>query len=232
MTIRVAIVDDQELVRLGLRMVLQAADGIEVVGEASDGDEAVALVESGAPDVVLMDVRMPRMNGVEATRQVVGHRPSVRVLVLTTFDVDEYAFDAIRAGAAGFLLKDVRGAELVDAVAAVARGDAVMSPRITRALVDAYAATPPAHAAPDPVPVDDLTERERQVVIAVARGLSNREIASELFVSETTVKSHVANILAKLNLRNRIHVVIYAYERDLVRRDGGVDSVGFRSIGP
>lgn len=220
MTIRVAIVDDQELVRLGLRMVLQAADGIEVVGEAADGDEAAALVESCAPDVILMDVRMPRMNGVEATRQVVAHRPSVRVLVLTTFDVDEYAFDAIRAGAAGFLLKDVRGAELVDAVVAVARGDAVMSPRITRALVDAYAATPPARTAPAPVPVDDLTERERQVVVAVARGLSNREIASELFVSETTVKSHVANILAKLNLGNRIHVVIYAYERDLVRRDG------------
>ncbi|MGC4935584.1 response regulator transcription factor [Gordonia sp. DT30] len=223
MTIRVALVDDQELVRMGLRMILDEADGIEVVGEASDGEQAVALVDTCRPDVVLMDVRMPLVDGVEATRRVVAHAPQVAVLVLTTFDLDEYAFAAIRAGAAGFLLKDVRGADLVAAVAAVARGDAVVSPRITRALLDTFVATPDATATDGGsagAGVDVLTDREQEVVAAVARGLSNQEIAAELYVSETTIKSHVAHILAKLDLRNRIHVVIYAYEHGLAGRRG------------
>lgn len=216
MTIRVALVDDQELVRRGLAMILGAAADIEVVGSADDGDEVTALIDRCHPEVILMDVRMPRVDGVAATRAAMAHDPSVRVLVLTTFDLDDYAFAAIRAGAAGFLLKDVRGPELVAAVTAVARGDAVMAPRITRALVDAFVAGPQPDTAPAPRRIDALTAREHDVVAALARGLSNAEIARALFVSEPTVKSHVAAILAKLALPNRIHVVIYAYENGLV----------------
>jgi DNA-binding NarL/FixJ family response regulator len=231
--IRVLLVDDQELMRMGFSMVLAAEDGIEVVGEAADGAVAVAMARALEPDVVLMDVRMPGMDGIEATRRIVAERPEVRIIVLTTFDLDEYAFSGLRAGASGFLLKDVRPAELAAAIRAVAAGDAAVSPRVTRRLLELYATQ-----LPQPRQADDagagvgrdglgldgvglararLTPREWEVFEAIAGGLSNAEIAARLVVSETTVKSHVGAVLAKLGLRDRVQAVVYAYESGAVR---------------
>jgi len=220
MTIRVALVDDQDLVRTGFRMILEDLPDFEIVGEAADGAQAVRLVDSYRPDVTLMDIRMPIMDGVEATRRIISRDPSARVLILTTFDLDEYAFAALRAGASGFLLKDVPIRELAHAIHVIAAGDAVIAPRVTRLLLDTYAHQLPnitdgAHRTTPPG-LHRLTPREREVLLLVAAGLSNAEIATKLTVSETTAKSHVANILTKLDLPNRIHTVIYAYENGLV----------------
>jgi DNA-binding NarL/FixJ family response regulator len=222
--ISVLLADDQPLLRRGFRMILEAEDGVTVAGEAGDGAEAVELARRVRPDVVLMDIRMPGTDGIEATRRITAAEPGVRVLVLTTFDLDEYAFGALQAGASGFLLKDVRPHELVAAVRTVASGDAVVSPRVTRRLLEEYARQlPVADAGADADRADrypqlaSLTEREREVLAVVAQGLSNTEIAASLFVSETTVKSHVGRILAKLGLRDRVQIVVLAYESGLVR---------------
>jgi DNA-binding NarL/FixJ family response regulator len=225
MTISVLLVDDQPLLRSGFRMILEAEDDLVVVGEAGDGDEAVTLAEVASPDVVLMDIRMPNTDGIEATRRIVAEDPGVRVLALTTFDLDEYAFGAIRAGASGFLLKDVRPGELATAIRAVATGDAVVSPRVTRRLLEEYARRTRGDTdqVGDRCPeLSELTDRERDVLDAMARGLSNAEIAEQLYVSEATVKSHVGRILSKLGLRDRVQVVVLAYEIGLVRP--GIDS--------
>ena len=215
--IRVFLADDQELVRAGLAMVVDAQPDMRVVGEAGDGGEALAALAATGADVVLMDVRMPRMDGVEATRRLVARQPAVRVLVLTTFDLDEYAFAALRAGAGGFLLKDARPDDLLGAIRSVHRGDAVLAPSTTRRLLDRVARDLP-DAAAGPDRLDVLTERERQVLLEVAGGASNAEIAARLHLSETTVKTHVGHILAKLGLRDRVQAVILAYETGLVRR--------------
>jgi DNA-binding NarL/FixJ family response regulator len=220
MSISVLLADDQPLLRRGFRMILEAEGDLTVVAEAGDGDEAADLARRHTPDVVLMDIRMPGTDGIEATRRITAADPRVRVLVLTTFDLDEYAFGALRSGASGFLLKDVRPAELVAAIRTVAAGDAVVSPRITRRLLEEYAQVLPLSAAQreQAYPqLSALTEREREVLIAVAQGLSNGEIAARLYVSEATVKSHVGRILAKLGLRDRVQVVVLAYETGLVR---------------
>lgn len=221
MTIRVLLADDQELIRRGFRMILEEQADITVIGEAADGDEAVRLTADLQPDVVLMDVRMPGTDGIDATRRIVAEYPAARVLVLTTYDLDEYAFSALRYGASGFLLKDARPAELADAIRAVASGDAVVAPSVTRRLLDAFAGQLPDLRAnpgqPAPPGVDQLTERERDVLVQVADGLSNREIAAVLFVSEATVKSHLGRILSKLGLRDRAQVVVFAYQTGLVR---------------
>jgi DNA-binding NarL/FixJ family response regulator len=223
--ISVLLADDQPLLRRGFRMILEAEDGLAVTGEAGDGAEAVELARRVKPDVVLMDIRMPGTDGIEATRRITEAQPEVRVLVLTTFDLDEYAFGALRAGASGFLLKDVRPHELVTAVRTVASGDAVVSPRVTRRLLEEYAQQLPVadgdagagEGQADRYPqLASLTEREREVLAVVAQGLSNTEIAASLFVSETTVKSHVGRILAKLGLRDRVQIVVLAYESGLV----------------
>ncbi|KGM08964.1 response regulator transcription factor [Cellulomonas bogoriensis] len=218
--IRVLLVDDQALMRMGFRLVLEAEDDLEVVGEAGDGGTAVDQVRALAPDVVLMDVRMPGTNGIDATRQITAAHPGTRVLILTTFDLDEYAFAALRAGASGFMLKDARPTELVAAVRAVASGDAVVSPRVTRRMLEMFAGALPRPAAP---PADDqdprlasLTPREREVLVHVAEGASNGEIASRLQLSEATVKTHVGRILAKLAARDRVQAVVLAYETGLV----------------
>ena len=230
MTIRIVLADDQALLRKGFRMILEAEEDLEIVGEAADGADAVRLVELYRPDVVLMDVRMPVLDGIEATQAITaGATPGdeSRVLILTTFDLDEYAFSALRAGASGFLLKDVPPAELVAAIRTVARGDAVVSPRITRRLLEEYADQLPdlslgvgtsdgGDAAKNPA-LASLTDREREVLLAVADGLSNAEIAERLYVSEATVKSHVGRLLAKLGLRDRVQVVVFAFESGLVR---------------
>jgi DNA-binding NarL/FixJ family response regulator len=218
--ISVLLADDQPLLRRGFRMILEAEDGLTVVGEAGDGAEAIALARRCQPDVVLMDIRMPGTDGIEATRRITLSEPGVRVLVLTTFDLDEYAFGALRAGASGFLLKDVRPAELVAAVRTVASGDAVVSPRVTRRLLEEYAHVLPVSGAQQAgryPQLSALTEREREVLAAVAHGLSNTEIAASLSVSEATVKSHVGRILAKLGLRDRVQIVVLAYESGLMR---------------
>ncbi|MGR6741576.1 MULTISPECIES: response regulator transcription factor [Microbacterium] len=216
--IRVLIVDDQQLIRLGFRMVLDAAEGIEVVGEADDGAAALRSVASSSPDVVLMDVRMPGVDGIEATARIRAEYPGVAVLVLTTFDLDEYAFGALRAGAGGFLLKDARRDELVAAVRAVAAGEATLAPRITRRMIELVTAT--GLPAPQPVAPSSLTAREADVLAAMARGLTNLEIAAELFLSESTVKTHVGRILTKLPARDRVHAVLIAHGL----ADPGVDS--------
>jgi DNA-binding NarL/FixJ family response regulator len=210
--IRVLIADDQALVRAGFRMILDAEEDIDVVGESSDGAEAVAQAKRLTPDVVLMDIRMPELDGIEATRQVVadGGDDPPRVLMLTTFDLNEYVYEALRAGASGFLLKDVPPEELAAGIRVVARGDALLAPSITRRLIHEFARAAPA-AAP-PRGFDDLTAREVEVFKLVARGLSNAEIAAELIVSETTVKTHVARLLMKLGLRDRVQAVVLAYE--------------------
>jgi DNA-binding NarL/FixJ family response regulator len=213
MTIRVAVVDDQALVRGGFSMILEAEPDLEVVGEAGDGQEALELCARCAPDVVLMDVRMPVMDGVQATRLLTA-RSAARVLILTTFDLDQYVFDALQAGASGFLLKDVPATELARAVRAVAAGDTLLAPAITRRLVEEYLSRP-AHGRPDQR-LERLTEREREVLVLLARGRSNAEIATELFVSETTAKTHVSRILAKIGARDRVQAVVTAYESGLV----------------
>ncbi|HEY8371336.1 MAG TPA: response regulator transcription factor [Pseudonocardiaceae bacterium] len=217
--IRVLLVDDQELMRMGFRMVLGAQDDLEVVGEAGDGATAVSLAEQLRPDVVLMDVRMPVLDGVEATRRIV-EAGTARVLVMTTFDLDEYALAALRNGASGFMLKDTPPADLVSAVRAVASGDAVVSPSVTRRLLDRFLGGSNGQLR-DPRELDVLTEREREVLVLVARGLSNAEIAQKLFLSEATVKTHVGRILSKLNLRDRVQAVVLAYETGLVRPGEG-----------
>jgi DNA-binding NarL/FixJ family response regulator len=220
-TIRVVLADDQPLLRMGFRMILEEIEDIGIVGEARDGAEAVRLTTELAPDVVLMDVRMPGMDGIEATRRIVEAAGCSRVLILTTFDLDEYAFAALRAGASGFLLKDVPPAELAAAIRAVASGDAVVAPRVTRRLLDVYARhlpdVGPATLSELHPAIGRLTEREREVLAEVAAGLSNAEIAQKLFVSETTVKTHVGRVLSKLGLRDRVQAVVFAYQAGLVR---------------
>jgi DNA-binding NarL/FixJ family response regulator len=220
MTISVLLADDQSLLRRGFRMILEAEGDLSVAAEAGTGEEAVEAARRHTPDVVLMDIRMPGTDGIEATRQIVAAGSRARVLVLTTFDLDEYAFGALRAGASGFLLKDVRPAELVAAIRIVAAGDAVVAPRVTRRLLEEYARSLPLTAAQrvQRYPrLASLTEREREVLVAVARGQSNAEIAASLYVSEATVKSHVGRILAKLGLRDRVQVVVLAYEAGLIQ---------------
>ena len=211
MTVRVLVADDQVLVRTGLRTILEETGDIEVVGEAADGVEAVERAAALAPDVVLMDVRMPRMDGIAATRLVRERPDAPRVLVLTTFDLDEYVYAALRAGASGFLLKDAPRADLIAAIRVAAAGDALLAPSVTRRLIEAFAARPPEHA-PSPSRLASLTPRERDILLLIARGRTNGEIAEELFVSETTVKTHIGHLLAKLGLRDRVQAVILAYE--------------------
>ncbi|GHJ16428.1 response regulator transcription factor [Micromonospora sp. NBC_01392] len=215
--VRVLLADDQPLLRAGFRMVLGVEDDLDIVGEAGDGVEAVELSRRLLPDVVLMDIRMPRMDGVAATRTIVDARLPVRVLVLTTFELDEYVVGALRAGASGFLAKDVPAEDLVTAIRTVAAGEAVVAPRILRRLLDRFADVLPDPAASRPRVLDPLTDREREVLVQVARGLSNAEIARALSVSETTVKTHVGHVLTKLKLRDRVQAVVLAYETGLVR---------------
>ena len=214
--IRVLVVDDQALVRGGFRMILDAQKDITVVAEAEDGREALAKARELGPDVVLMDIRMPELDGLEATRRLLAGDGRSRVLILTTFDADEYVYEAMKAGASGFLLKDVRPEQLADAVRTVAAGDALLSPAITRRLVEQFVRRPPPGAARPPE-LDQLTERELDVLVLVARGLSNGEIASALFLTEATVKTHLTRILAKLGLRDRVQAVVLAYECGLVQ---------------
>jgi DNA-binding NarL/FixJ family response regulator len=213
--IRVLVVDDQALIRSGFRLILDAEDDITVVGEAGDGEVAITEADRLKPDVVLMDVRMPRLDGVEATRRLAAIGET-RVLILTTFDLDEYLFEAVRAGASGFLLKDVPPDDLVAAVRAVARGEALIEPRMTRRLLAEFARQPRTVAGRTPDALKELTPREMEVFQAMARGLSNAEIGESLYISETTVKSHVGHILMKLNLRDRIQAVVLAYESGLL----------------
>ena len=213
--IRVLLVDDQELMRVGFRMVLGAQEDMEIVGEAGNGEEAVKLAEQLRPDVVLMDVRMPVLDGVEATK-LITERGLAKVLVMTTFDLDEYALSALRNGASGFLLKDTPSVQLVAALRSVASGDAVVSPSVTRRLLDRFLGSAGGELR-DAAVLDVLTEREREVLLLMAQGLSNTEIARKLFLSEATVKTHVGRVLAKLELRDRVQAVVLAYETGLVR---------------
>jgi DNA-binding NarL/FixJ family response regulator len=217
MSVRVLIADDQALVRAGFRMILDAEEDLEIVGEAGDGREAVDLARRLRPDVVLMDIRMPELDGIEATRQVVEQagEHQVRVLMLTTFDLNEYVYEALRAGASGFLLKDVPPEQLAAGIRVVASGDALLAPSITRRLIHEFASARPAAPEP-PAGLDELTARELEVFKLVARGLSNAEIAEELVVSDTTVKTHVARVLMKLGLRDRVQAVVLAYESGIV----------------
>ncbi len=216
--IRVVLVDDQELVREGFRMVLDAQPDIQVVGEAGDGDTALELLRTVAADVVLVDVRMPRVDGVEATRRICAADGGPRVLILTTFDLDEYAYAALKAGASGFMLKDARPPDVLSAIRSIHSGDAVVAPSTTRRLLDRFAGHLPDSDGPSSAPasLDVLTPREREVLALVARGLSNTEIADRLYVSEATVKTHVGRILMKLGLRDRAQAVVCAYETGLV----------------
>jgi DNA-binding NarL/FixJ family response regulator len=215
--LRVVIADDQALMRAGFRMLLEAQDDIEVVAEAADGIEAIAATERTDPDVVLMDIRMPSMDGVEATRRLPGRR----VVILTTFHLDDYVVDALRAGASGFLLKDAPPEELIRAVRTAAAGDALLSPAVTRRLLDRVVARLPERDPPAPATLAGLTDRELEVLRLVAQGLSNAEIAGRLVVSEATVKTHVSHVLAKLDLRDRVQAVVLAYDVGLVRPPGG-----------
>ena len=215
-SVRVLIADDQQLVRTGFRMILDAEPDIEVIGEATNGREALAMTRELGPDVVLMDIRMPELDGIEATRRVVQHdsEASTRVLMLTTFDLDEYVYDALRAGASGFLLKDVPSNQLAAGVRMVAAGDALLAPTITRRLIEEFATTPP--AAPDPPGLDELTPRELEVFRLVAQGKSNADIAAELIIGETTVKTHVTRMMMKLGVHDRVQAVVLAYELGVV----------------
>ena len=214
--IGVLIVDDQALARTGLRMVLEVEPDIDIVGEAADGEQAIAVAAATNPDVILMDVRMPHMDGLEATRQILRHADQgPQVLILTTFDLDEYVYEALRAGASGFVLKDIPPEQLVEAIHVVANGEALLSPTITRRLIEEFVRRPPDVARPVPREVEQLTPRESEIMLFVARGLSNAEIAAQAFVSEPTVKTHIARILMKLGLRDRVQVVVYAYEHGL-----------------
>ncbi|GGN07076.1 response regulator [Streptomyces fuscichromogenes] len=219
--IRVVIADDQQMVRQGFTVLLNAQPGIEVVGQAVDGLDAVAKVAELTPDVVLMDIRMPELNGIEATRRITGERPYIRVLVLTTFDLDEYVYEALRAGASGFLLKDASADKLAEAVQVVAAGDALLAPVVTRRLIAQFSQLDGGGVrAPLKVRVGDLTGRETEVLTLIAQGLSNAEIAERLVVAEQTVKTHVGRILVKLGLRDRTQAAVFAYESGLVRPSG------------
>ena len=217
--ISVVLADDQALMRMGFRMVLEAEEDITVVGEASDGTSALAQAKALHPDVILMDVRMPGMNGIEATERIARECPGTRVLILTTFDLDEYAFAGLRAGASGFLLKDTRPTELAEAIRTVASGEAVVSPRITQRMLEMFASSLPNSGAPaqasDPR-LDSLTPREKEILVLMSQGMSNAEIATHLVVSATTVKTHVGNVLAKLDVRDRVQAVVVAYETGLM----------------
>ena len=214
--IRVLIADDQALVRGGFRLILEAQKDIEVVGEAEDGEDALAQARDLRPDVVLMDIRMPKMDGLEATRRLLSANGESRVLVLTTLDADEYVYEAMKAGASGFLLKDVRPEQLADAVRVVASGDALLAPVITRRLIEDFVRRPPPGSGP-PTELTELSERELDVLKLIAQGRSNAEIAAALFLSEATIKTHVTHILAKLRLRDRVQAVVLSYECGLVQ---------------
>jgi DNA-binding NarL/FixJ family response regulator len=215
MSVRVLICDDQALVRAGFRKLLESAPGIEVVGEAEDGLQAVDITARRAPDVVLMDIRMPRLDGIEATRRIAAGQDA-RVLILTTFGLDEYVFGSLRAGASGFLLKDAPPEDLLAAIGVVARGEALLAPAVTRSVIEEFARRSPDEAPPLPA-LDELTERELEVLRLIAAGRSNAEIAAALVVSGATVKTHVGHVLMKLGLRDRVQAVIFAYESGLVR---------------
>lgn len=228
--IKVGLVDDQAMVRVGLKMILEAEPDIEIVGEAADGSHAVALVRDYSPDVVLMDIRMPGLDGLAATAEVIAAHPDARVVILTTFDDDEYVYQALRAGASGFLLKSADGDTLVNAVRVVAAGEALLAPEVTRRVIERFAAKPPvaqaatvdvadepAEHVPPPEAIGDLSNREVEVLQLLARGMSNQEIAQELWVSSTTVKTHVSHILTKLGVRDRVQAVVEAYESGIVR---------------
>jgi DNA-binding NarL/FixJ family response regulator len=217
MSVRVLLCDDQALVRSGFRMILETREDLEVVGEAEDGAQAIELAQRRLPDVILMDVRMPRVDGVEATRRLVAGNCLARILILTTFDLDEYVYAALRAGASGFLLKDVQPAQLVDAIRVVARGEALLAPTVTRRLLDRFAGALPGSPEAEPPELSTLTEREREVLGLMAAGLSNAELAERLFLSETTVKTHVSSILRKLGVRDRVQAVVVAYQAGLAR---------------
>jgi len=218
MTIRVLLCDDQALVRSGFRMILEARPGLQVVGEAEDGAQAVSLAAQTQPDVILMDVRMPNLDGVEATRQIVDGGSPARILVLTTYDLDEYVYAAIRAGASGFMLKDVQPAQLAEAIRVIAAGDALLAPSVTRRLLGQFARTLPGprFRPASPASLSALTERETEVLRLLAAGLSNAELAGRLYISEATVKSHVSSLLRKLGLRDRVQAIILAYDTGLV----------------
>ncbi|MFG2195001.1 response regulator [Streptomyces sp. NPDC048639] len=220
MTIRVVIADDQMMVRQGFTVLLNTHPDIEVVGQAVDGLDAVAQVTRSRPDVVLMDIRMPELGGIEATRRITADLPEVRVLVLTTFDLDEYVYEALRAGASGFLLKDASADQLADAVRVVASGDALLSPGVTRRLIAEFSRISGSPRPPERERVGSLTERETEVLALIAQGLSNAEIAEQLVVAEQTVKTHVSRILVKLGLRDRTQAAVFAYETGIVRPAG------------
>lgn len=230
--IRVLLADDQALLRMGLRMVIESEDDLSIVGEANDGAEAIQLAGELLPDVVLMDVRMPGTDGITATQQITGSHPDIKVIILTTFDLDQYVLDGLRAGASGFLLKDATPEQLADAIRSVARGDSVLAPAATRRLIAQFVTNPAVQPAattpttplagqpPLPPALAELTEREREVFGLLARGQSNREIAADLYVSEHTIKVHVGRILAKLSLRDRVQVVLLAHELGILRPNG------------
>ncbi|MEQ1873659.1 MAG: response regulator transcription factor [Ilumatobacteraceae bacterium] len=221
MMIRVVLVDDQAMVRAGFRMILESEPDITVVGEAADGREAIDVVKRSSPHVVLMDVRMPVMDGIEATESIVSSGTDARVLILTTFDLDDYVYSALRAGASGFLLKDAPAEQLINAVRVIAAGDAMLAPSVTRLLIEQVSRQPTVPAVTDRPGLAELTERELEVLMLMARGLSNGEIAGHLFLGEATVKTHVGRVLAKLGVRDRVQAVVAAYESGVVTPGAG-----------